>query len=131
MSQPDEMTKRTVLSLYEAYFDGDSHAMVDLMSEDVWIRFLGRADFRGKDEARRFFTQNTPMLEDLDFRVSKLIIDGFHAAALWSETARTIHGYEYQNHGVDIFEVRNSEIVSVHENNDINVHRSHFDRREN
>lgn len=128
MSQPDEMTRRTVTSLYDAYFEGDSDGMVDLMSDDVWIRFLGRADFRGKGEAREFFNQNTPMLVDLDFRIRKLIIDGFHAAALWSETARTVHGDEYRNHGVDIFEVRNGEIVSVHENNDINIHRSHFDR---
>lgn len=124
----EQETKRVVDALYEAYFSGDTDAMVDLMSDDVWIRFLGRTDFRGKTEARKFFKENTPMLEDLDFQIHKLIIDGAYATAIWSETARTIHGEDYSNHGVDVFEVRDGEIVSVHENNDINIHRSHFGR---
>lgn len=121
-------TKRVIDALYEAYFAGDAAGMVNLMTEDVWVRFLGRADFRGKAEASEFFASNTPLLEDLDFQIHKLIIDGRYAAAVWSETARTVHGDDYVNHGVDIFEVENGEIVSVHENNDINVHRSHFGR---
>jgi len=126
---PEEQeTKRIVDALYEAYFDGDARAMIDLMSDDVWIRFLGREDFRGKSRAREFFTQNNPMLEELNFEIDKLIIDGTHAAAVWSETARTIHGNSYENHGVDVFEVGDGQIVSIHENNDINVHRSHFGR---
>ena len=119
-------TKRVIDAMYESYFNGDADGMVDLMSEHVWVRFLGRTDFRGRAEARRFFAENTPMLKDLDFQISKLIIDGNHAAAIWSETAQTIHGQDYSNHGVDVFEVRDGEIVSVHENNDINIHRSHF-----
>jgi ketosteroid isomerase-like protein len=126
MTSREAVTRQTVQSLYDAYFAGDSDGMVDLMSEDVWIRFLGRADFRGKEEARRFFGQNTPLLEDLDFRIRKLIVDGAHAAALWSETARTVHGRDYANHGVDVFEVHDGKIVMVHENNDVTVHRSHF-----
>lgn len=128
LAPEEQETKRIVDALYEAYFDGDAEAMVNLMSDDVWIRFLGREDFRGKSRARAFFNQNNPMLEELNFEIDKLIIDGTHAAAVWSETARTIHGRSYENHGVDVFEVRNGQIVSIHENNDINVHRSHFGR---
>jgi ketosteroid isomerase-like protein len=128
MTPEEHETKRVVDALYEAYFRGDGDAMVDLMAEDVWIRFLGRVDFRGKAQASEFFAANNPKLVDLDFDIHKLIIDGSHAAAVWSETAETIHGESYENHGVDVFEVRDGQIVSVHENNDITVHRSHFGR---
>jgi ketosteroid isomerase-like protein len=133
MDRPDlapeeQETKRVVDALYAAYFEGNAQGMVDLMSENVWIRFLGREDFRGKSQASEFFAQNNPMLVDLDFKIHKLIIDGAHAAAVWSETARTIHGEEYENHGVDVFEVADGQIVSVHENNDITIHRAHFGR---
>ncbi len=124
---PEQRTRAAVDRLYQCYFAGDSDGMVDTMSEDVWVRFLGRADFRGKQRARQFFGQNTPLLLNLDFRIHKLIVDGEYAAALWEETAQTIHGRDYQNHGVDVFQVRDDEITMVHENNDIRLHRQHFD----
>lgn len=126
--QIEAETKRVVDALYDAYFASDSEGMVAVMSDDVWVRFLGREDFRGKPRAAEFFAQNNPMLEDLEFTITKLIVDGAYAAAVWSEKARTIHGREYRNHGVDVFEVRDGQIVSLHENNDINVHRDHFGR---
>jgi ketosteroid isomerase-like protein len=101
--------------------------MVDTMSDDVWVRFLGRVDFRGKQRARQFFGQNTPLLVNLDFRIRKLMVDGEYAAALWEESAQTIYGGEYENHGVDVFHVRDDEITMVHENNDIRIHRRHFE----
>lgn len=128
-SQGDEtVTRQVVDRLYRAYFDGDAEGMLDTMSDDVWVRFLGRADLRGIEEARAFFYENAGKLLDLDFQIRKLIIDGSHAAAIWEETARTVHGNEYANHGVDVFEVRDGQVVSVHENNDINAHRRHFGR---
>ncbi len=119
-------TRRAVDALYAAYFAGDGAGMVDAMAEGVHVRFLGRVSLRGKDAARAFLTENTPMLTDLDFRITRLIVDGSRAAAVWEETAVTVHGEPYQNHGVDVFEVRDGEIVCVHENNDVVVHRSHF-----
>lgn len=128
MTPEERDTKRVVDTLYDAYFRGDAAGMVELMADDVWIRFLGREDFRGKGRAAEFFSQNNPMLENLNFEIDKLVIDGSHAAAVWSETARTIHGEDYSNHGVDVFEVRDGQIISVHENNDITIHRAHFGR---
>ena len=119
-------TRRVIEQLYAAYLSGDTDGMANLMSEDVWVKFLGRRDFRGREQARRFFGENGPLLIDLDFVVEELIVDGAHAAAIWSESARTAAGAVYRNHGVDVFEVRDGEIVFVHENNDINVHRHHF-----
>lgn len=121
-------TRRVVDRLYQSYFAGDVEGMLATMSDDVWVRFLGIAEFRGIDFARSFFGENTGLLIDLDFRVRKLIVDGGYAAALWEETARTIHGRNYTNHGVDVFEVRDGRIVSIHENNDVNTHRDHFGR---
>jgi ketosteroid isomerase-like protein len=57
-----------------------------------------------------------------------LIVDGRFAAAVWDETATTVHGDPYENHGVDVFEVVDGQIVAVHENNDVLVHRGHFGR---
>jgi ketosteroid isomerase-like protein len=119
-------TRAGVERLYEAYFAGDAAGMVDAMSEDVWVRFLGRVDFRGKEAARDFFGGNNPLLVDLQFDIKKLIVDGHHAAAIWEESATTIHGRPYRNHGVDIFTVEGDKIVAIHENNDIRIHRDHF-----
>lgn len=125
-SDEERRTREVVERLYRAYFDGDAEGMVATMTDDVWVRFLGRVDFRGKDEARGFFAQNTPRLVDLDFRIRKLIVDGPYAAAVWDETARTLNGERYDNHGVDVFAVRDGRIAFIHENNDIRVHRRHF-----
>ncbi len=113
--------------LYDAFLRGDSEGMLATMSDDVWVRFLGIVDLRGMEQAREFFQSNNAKLLDLDFRIRKLIVDGGRAAALWEESARTETGQRYENHGVDVFEVRDGKIVSVHENNDINVHRRHFE----
>lgn len=96
------------------------------MDDSVNVRFLGMIDLDGIDAAREFFRSNTKMLVGLDFRIRKLIVDGRFAAAIWNETAITIHGEPYENHGVDVFEVLNGRIVAVHENNDVTVHRRHF-----
>lgn len=122
----EQETAAVVDRLYRAYFDGDTDGMLATMSDDVWIRFLGITEFRGIEQAREFFRANNGKLLDLDFRIRTLVIDGHHAAAVWEETARTAAGDAYANHGVDVFEVRDGRIVSVHENNDVRIHRRHF-----
>lgn len=122
----EQRTRAVVDRLYEAYFAGDAAGMVETMSDDVWVRFLGRVDFRGKDEAREFFGGNNPLLVDLQFDIQKLIVDGRHAAAIWEERATTIHGRPYRNHGVDVFTVEDDRITAIHENNDVRIHREHF-----
>lgn len=122
----EQRTRAVVDRLYEAYFAGDATGMVETMSDDVWVRFLGRVDFRGKQRAREFFGANNPLLVDLQFDIKKLIVDGSHAAAIWEERATTIHGRPYRNHGVDVFTVEDDLVTAIHENNDIRVHREHF-----
>jgi ketosteroid isomerase-like protein len=122
------MTRRVVDRLYTAYFAGDVDGMLAEMAPEVEVRFLGRGVHRGIIEARRFFASNTGMLLDLDFRILRLIVDGEWAAALWEETATTIHGASYSNHGVDVFRVQRNQIVVLHENNDVALHRDAFGR---
>jgi ketosteroid isomerase-like protein len=129
MTDVERETASVVDRLYQAYFAGDTDGMLRTMSDDVWIRFLGIVDLRGIEGARRFFQTNNAKLLDLDFQIRTLIIDGHHAAAVWEESARTAKGEAYSNHGVDVFEIRDGRIVSVHENNDVRVHRRHFGRR--
>jgi ketosteroid isomerase-like protein len=122
----EDETRTVVEELYRAYLAGDPQGMLATMSDDVHVRFLGIVDVRGIDEARRFFLANTAKLVDLDFQIRQLVVDGHHAAAIWEETATTRAGEPYANHGVDVFEVRHGQIVAVHENNDVSVHRRHF-----
>jgi ketosteroid isomerase-like protein len=126
MSEQD--TRRVVEDLYAAYFAGDPEGMVATMSDDVEVRFLGRGLFDGIEEARRFLTGNTGRLRNLDFRIHKLIVDGEWAAALWDESAETIHGDPYENHGVDVFRVEDGRMTVLHENNDVVIHRAAFGR---
>ncbi len=119
-------TSKTVDRLYKAYFARDLEGMLSTLSDDVEVRFLGRGIYRGIEQARAFLMANTGMLNDLNFRIRRLIVDGQWAAAVWDETAKTIHGEAYANHGVDVFRVKDEEIVLLHENNDVVVHRAAF-----
>jgi ketosteroid isomerase-like protein len=121
-------TRSNVERLYEAYFSGNPEGMLATMSDGVEVRFLGRGVYRGIAEARRFLTANTGMLTDLDFRIRRLIVDGEWAAAVWDETAVTIHGDAYENHGVDVFRVVDDRITVLHESNDVVRHRAAFGR---
>lgn len=126
MNSEEQATRDAVEALYAAYLEGDPDGMLATMDDSVNVRFLGRVDLDGIDAAREFFRSNTNMLVGLDFRIRKLIVDGRFAAAIWDESATTIHGEPYENHGVDVLEVVNGRIVAVHENNDVTIHRRHF-----
>jgi ketosteroid isomerase-like protein len=128
MNQIELQTREVVDRLYAAYFAGDPRGMLATMSKDVHMRFLGRGTFPGIEAATRFLTQNTGLLTDLDFRIRAIVVDGEWAAAIWDETATTIHGDPYENHGVDVFRVRDGEVTVLHENNDISIHRAAFGR---
>lgn len=123
-----EETRRVIEDLYDAYFAGDLARMLATFSEDIAFRFLGQVDGQGIDEARRFFAHSAGLLVDLDFRLEYKVIDGDHAAVTWTETARTAAGAPWNNHGVDVFEVREGKIVSLHENNDVRLVHEHFEK---
>ena len=126
----NEETRRVIDDLYEAYLAGDPAGMLATFSEDIAFRFLGQVDEQGIDEARRFFDHSAGLLVDLDFRIERKVIDGDHAAVTWTETARTAAGAPWSNHGVDVFEVREGKIVSLHENNDVRLVHEHFEKYE-
>jgi len=121
-------TCQAVERLYKAFLAGDSEGMLATFSDQVAIRFLGQVDTQGVDEARRFFQHAAAQLTDVQFRRQHMIVDGDHAAVTWTETARTVSGAAWENHGVDVFEVRNGKIVSLHENNDVRLIHEHFQR---
>ena len=127
-SETEAQTRETVDRLYEAYFTGNPHGMLATMNDDVHLRFLGRGTYPGIEAATRFLTQNTGLLTQLDFRIRRIVIDGEWAAAIWDESAVTIHGDPYENHGVDVFRVLDGEVTALHENNDIAIHRAAFGR---
>lgn len=119
-------TRQVVEQLYSAFLDGDPEGMLATFSEDVVVRFLGQYEGVGIEDARRFFQQAGELLTDLDFRREHTIIDGAHAAVTWTETARTASGHAWENHGVDVFEVREGKVTSLHENNDTRLVHEHF-----
>ncbi len=121
-------TRRVVDALYDAYLAGDGEGMLALMAHDVEVRFLGQVDLRGRDEARAFFAFSAGLLEELDFRIERKIVDGEWAAVIWSETARTPAGVPWHNHGVDVFRVREGRISVLHENNDVRLVHRYFPR---
>lgn len=114
-------TEQAVTALYRAFREGDSAAMLALLDEDVEVRFLGVRVMRGTAEARAFFELQAGILADVDFQVTRLLVDGEYAAGVWRETARTADGSAWSNHGVDVFRVRDGKIVSLHENNDVRM----------
>ena len=125
-----EDTRRVVDRLYDAYLAGNTAGMLATFSDDITFKFLGQVDGRGIEEARRFFAYSAEKLIDLDFRIKHKVIDGSHAAVTWIETAHTAKGAPWENHGVDVFEVADGKIVSLHENNDVRLVHEHFENYE-
>jgi ketosteroid isomerase-like protein len=126
MSEQD--TKRVVDALYEAYLAGDAEGMLAQMADDVEVRFLAQGTFHGLPDVRRFMEFSAGLLRDLDFRIRKLFVDGEVGVAIWEESAVTADGKPWENHGVDVIRVRGGKIVSLHENNDVNLVYEHFPR---
>lgn len=119
-------TRELVDALYAAFLTGDAEGMLQLMAEDVEVRFLGQATLRGKQQTRRFMAFAGSLLSNVEFRVRKTIVDGNAAAVVWDETAETASGRPWVNHGVDVVHVDNGLITKLHENNDVRLVRLHF-----
>jgi ketosteroid isomerase-like protein len=119
-------TREVVDALYTAFLAGDGEGMIALMADDVEVTFLGQGTFHGIPAVRRFMTFSAGLLQDVDFRIERVIIDGDVGAAIWQETATTRDGKPWANHGVDVIRVRDGRIVSLHENNDVRLVREHF-----
>jgi ketosteroid isomerase-like protein len=130
MTDVQDETRRVVDALYRAYLAGDAEGMLREMASDVEVRFLGQGTFRGIPAVRRFMEFSSGLLRDLDFRIRRTIVDGDTAAVLWDESATTAAGKPWENHGVDVIRVRDGKIVSLHENNDVNLVYEHFPRFE-
>jgi ketosteroid isomerase-like protein len=121
-------TRRVVDALYDAYLSGDAEGMLAQMADDVEVRFLAQGTFHGLPEVRGFMEFSAGLLRDLDFRIQKLFVDGEVGVAIWEESAVTADGKAWENHGVDVIRVRDGKIVSLHENNDVNLVYEHFPR---
>jgi len=119
-------TQTTAEALYRAFLAGDKDGMLALMDDDVEISFLGQVQLRGKPEASRFFDFAGTLLRDVDFTLEQVVVDGDVAAGIWRETATTMSGEPWANHGVDVIHVRDGRVVALHENNDVRLVRRHF-----
>ena len=124
----EETTRRVVESLYGSFLAGDLDGMLALFAEDVHVRFLGQADLRGREDARRFFEFSAGLLRDVDFRIRRRIVDGEWAAVLWEESATTATGEPWENHGVDVIRVQEGRITELHEHNDVRLVHRHLPR---
>jgi len=121
-----EETQRVVDELYGAFVRGEPEGMLATFADDIQFRFLGQIEATGIDAARRFITDAAGKLTDLNFTILHTVIDGDRAAVTWSETARTAAGAEWVNHGVDVIEVRDGRVSSLHENNDVRLVYEHL-----
>lgn len=126
MPDSQRQTRDVVDRLYGAFLAGDAEGMVDLLSDDVSLRFLGQVDARGIDEARRFFAFAGGLLDDVRFEIRHEVVDGEWAAVVWSESAVTASGEPWANHGVDVIRVEGGQITVLHENNDTRLVHRHF-----
>ena len=119
-------TREVVEALYRAFLAGDAEAMLEVMHPDVEVSFLGQVYLHGTDAAGRFFDFAGGLLRDVDFTLEDVLVDGDVAAGVWHETATTLSGEPWENHGVDVVHVRDGLVVALHENNDVRLVREHF-----
>lgn len=121
-------TRAVAEALYAAFLAGDKDGMLAVMDDDVEVSFLGQVQLRGKSEASRFFDFAGTLLRDVDFSLEEIVVDGDVAAGVWHETATTLSGEPWQNHGVDVIHIRDGRVVALHENNDVRMVYKHFPR---
>lgn len=119
-------TLAVVDAFYDSFLGGDTDGMLALLSDNIFLRFLGQVDTRGINEARRFFAFAADLLSDVRFRIERKVVDGQWAAVIWSETARTMLGEPWANHGIDVLRVESGHITVLHENNDTRLVARHF-----
>lgn len=121
-------TRAVAEALYAAFLAGDKDGMLAVLDDDVEVSFLGQVQVRGKSEASRFFDFAGTLLRDVDFSLEEIVVDGDVAAGVWHETATTLSGEPWQNHGVDVIHIRDGRVVALHENNDVRMVYKHFPR---
>jgi ketosteroid isomerase-like protein len=119
-------TQEAIDALYAAFLAGNKDGMLDVMDDDVEVRFLGQAEVHGKAAANAFFDFAAGLLTDVKFTLREVLVDGEWAAGLWEETAVTADGRPWVNHGVDVVRVRDGRVVALHENNDTRQVYRHF-----
>lgn len=126
MSADAPQTRAVVRELYDAFGAGDLERMAGLMADDVVVTFLAQGTFRGLPAFARFLEFSEGLLEDLDWRLETLVVDGDVGCGIWEETARTPDGHPWHSTGVDVIRVRDGKVVSLTMNNDAALSRRHF-----
>ena len=54
--------KVAIEGLYKSFREKDHDGMISAMTDDVWIRFLGQADFKGIKLASDFFKKSNSVI---------------------------------------------------------------------
>ena len=121
-------TREVVDELYRAFLAGEKDGMLAVLHPDVEVSFLGQVYVHGTAAADRFFDFAGGLLRDVDFTLEDVLVDGDVAAGIWHETATTLSGEPWENHGVDVVHVRDGRVVALHENNDVRKVHAHFPR---
>jgi ketosteroid isomerase-like protein len=121
-------TREVAEALYRAFLAGDKDGMLAVLHPDVEVSFLGQVHLRGRAAAGRFFDFAGGLLRDVEFTLEEILVDGDVAAGIWHETATTVTGEPWTNHGVDVVHVRDGLVVALHENNDVRKVYEHFPR---
>ena len=121
-------TREVAEELYRAFLAGDKDGMLAVLHPDVEVSFLGQVHLRGTEAASRFFDFAGGLLRDIDFTLEAILVDGEVAAGVWHETATTLSGESWENHGVDVIHVRDGRVTALHENNDVRKVYEHFPR---
>jgi ketosteroid isomerase-like protein len=121
-------TREVAEELYRAFLAGDKDGMLGVMHPDVEVSFLGQVFLHGTAAADRFFEFAGGLLRDVDFTLEDIVVEGDVAAGIWHETATTLSGEPWENHGVDVIHVHEGRVVALHENNDVRKVHAHFPR---
>lgn len=126
MTADEEQTRTVMRELYDAFGSGDLERMAGLMADDVVVTFLAQGTFHGLPAFARFLSFSEGLLEDLDWRLETLVVDGEVGCGIWEETATTQDGHPWHSTGVDVVRVRGGRVVSLMMNNDAALSRRHF-----
>ena len=112
-------------SVYDAFFQGDLDAMLDLYTDDIDWEVYGPSTIptagphKGKEEVRAFFGKVNDLLESEKFEVQQYVSQGNTVVALGEYTWRSkVTNRMLDAHFVHVMTISNGKIASFREYTD-------------
>jgi len=99
--------------LYNCFNNRDFGRVEPYISEKVIFNFPGAGDISGKRRTLLFLKTLLRRYPQLEFSVSKTIVENNRAVAVWTNNGKDTEGNDYANSGLTLFHFEEEKIVFI------------------